>query len=104
MKRRKKWQMQDSLSRHSFCLSRQNFKETKRAMSQPAAVFRNKVQVEFKEEEELCREKEYFCRDIAEKECEEDCHDTLYSVATLSKENGSGTLSRQSLLYRNIKG
>ena len=63
-------------------------------MSQPAAVCRNKVQVEFKEDEELCHDKEFFYRDIAEEECEEDCRNTLYFVETLSKENGSGTLSR----------
>ena len=73
-------------------------------MLQPATIYRNKVPIEFKEEEELCHDKEFFCHDIAEKECEEDCRDTLYFVATLSKENGTGTLSRQSLLCRNIKG
>ena len=72
-------------------------------MSQPVAVCRNKFQVEFKEIE-LCRDKEFFCCDIAEEECEEDCRDTLYFIVTLSKPNGSGTLSRQSLLCRNIKG
>ena len=46
-------------------------------MSQPAAVCRNKVQVEFKEEEEHYRDKEFFYRDIAEEECEEYCRDTL---------------------------
>ena len=72
-------------------------------MSQPVAIFRNKVQAEIKEEIELCCDKEFFCRDIAEEECEEVCRNTLYSVATLIKENGRGTLSRQSLLCRNIK-
>ena len=51
-------------------------------MLQPADLCRNKVQDELKEE---------------------DCHDTLDFVMTLIKENGSGTLSRQSLLCRNIK-
>ena len=72
-------------------------------MSQPAALCRNKVQVEIKEEIELCRGKEFFCCNIAEEECEEVCRDTLYSIATLIKANGRGTLSRQSLLCRNIK-
>ena len=62
-------------------------------MSQPAVVCRNKVQVEFKEEEVLYRDKEFFYRDIAKEECKEDCRDILYSVATLSKANGSETLS-----------
>ena len=67
--------MQDSLSQ-------QNFKETRRAMSQPTAICRNKVQIEFKEEEELCGDKKFFCRNIAIEECEEDSRDTLYSVVT----------------------
>ena len=58
-------------------------------MSQPAAVCHNKVQVEFKEEEELCCDKEFFYCNIAEK----DCHDTFYFVTTLGKANGIGTLS-----------
>ena len=99
-KEEEKWQMHNSLSRHSVCWSRKNFKETRRAMSQPVAVFRNKVQVEFKMEEKLYSDKEFFYRDIDE----EDCSDTLYSVAALSKANGSGTLSRKSLLCCNIKG
>ena len=61
-------------------------------MSQLAVVCRNKVQLEFKEEEELYRDKEFFYRDIAEEEYEEDCRDTLYSVVTLSKANDSETL------------
>ena len=62
-------------------------------MSQPAALCRNKVYAELKEEIEPCRDQEYFCHDIAEEVCEEDCRDTLDYVATLTKENGSGTLS-----------
>ena len=46
-------------------------------MSQPSAVCGNKVQVEFKEEEELYRNKEFFYRNIAEEECEKDCRGTL---------------------------
>ena len=72
-------------------------------MSQLAALCRNKLQAELNEEIELCRDKEFLCHDTAEEVCEEDCHDTLYSVTTLIKANGSGTLSRQSLLCRNIK-
>ena len=72
-------------------------------MSQLAVLCHNKVQVELEEEIELCRDKEFFCHDIAEEVCEESCHDTLDSIVTLIKENGSGTLSRQSLLCHNIK-
>ena len=72
-------------------------------MLHPTALCSNKVQTEIKEEIELCHNKEFFCRDIAEEECEEVCHDTFYSVATLIKENSIRTLSRQSLLCRNIK-
>ena len=61
-------------------------------MSQPATLCRNKVQAEIKEEIELCHEKEFFYCDIVEEECEEVYRDTLYSVATLIKENGRGTL------------
>ena len=85
-------------------MSRHNFKENNINMSQPTALWHNKVQVEIKEEEELCRDKEFFYHKIAKEKCEEDYHDTLYSVATLSKANGSGTLLRQSLLRHNIKG
>ena len=74
-------------------MSRQNFKENNINMSQLAALWHNKVQAEIKEEEELCHDKEFFCRGIAEEECEEYCHDTLYSVTTLSKANGNGTFS-----------
>ena len=63
-------------------------------MSQPTALCRNKVQAELKEEIELCHDKEFFCHDTAKEVCEEDYRDTLDSVATLIKENGSGTLSR----------
>ena len=72
-------------------------------MSQPAALCCNKVQAELNEEIELGRDKKFLCRDIAEEVFEEDCHDTLYSVTTFIKANGSGTLSQQSLLCRNIK-
>ena len=61
-------------------------------MSQSVAVCRNKVQAELKAEIEFCHEKEFLCCDIAE----EDCRNTLYSVMTFSKANGSETLSRQS--------
>ena len=46
-------------------------------MSQPAALCRNKVQDELKEEIELYYDKEFFCHDTAEEVCEEDCCDTL---------------------------
>ena len=46
-------------------------------MLQPAALCRNKVQVEPKEEIELCRDKESLFRDTVEEMCEEDYHDTL---------------------------
>ena len=72
-------------------------------MSLSAALCRSKVQAEIKEEIELCRGKEFFYRDIVEEECEEVCRDTFHSIATLIKENSRGTLSRQSLLCRNIK-
>ena len=72
-------------------------------MSQLAVLCHNKVHVELKEEIELCRNKEFFCHNTAEEVCEEACRDTLDSVATLVKANGSGTLSRQSLLHRNKK-
>ena len=65
-------------------------------MSQPADLCRNKVQAKLKEKIELCH-------DTVEEVCEEDCRDTLDSVVTSIKENGSGTLSPQSLLCRNIK-
>ena len=72
-------------------------------MSQPVALCRNKVQAELKEEIELCHDKEFFYYDTAEEVCEEDCRNTLDSITTLIKANGSGTLSGQSLLCRNIK-
>ena len=58
-------------------------------MSQLETLCHNKVQAKIKEEIELCRDKEFFCRDIADEECEEVCCDTLYSVATLIKANGT---------------
>ena len=72
-------------------------------MSQPTALCHNKVQAKIKEEIELCHDKEFFYHDIAEEECEGVCRDTLYSVATLIKVNGRGTLSQQSLLCHNTK-
>ena len=72
-------------------------------MSQQETVCSNKVQVELKEELELCSDKEFLCRNTTEEVCEKDCRDTLDSVATLIKVNGSGTLSRKSLLCCNIK-
>ena len=72
-------------------------------MSQPAALCHNKVQAKMKKEIELYHDKEFFYLDIAQEECEEVYRDTLYSVATLIKANGRGTLSLQSLLCRNIK-
>ena len=62
-------------------------------MSQPADLCHNKVQAELMEEIELCSDKEFFCRNTAKEVCEEDCRDTLDSVATLIKANGRGTLS-----------
>ena len=76
---------------------------TSGAMLQPTALCSNKVQAELKEEIELCRDKEFFYCDTTEEVCEEDYRDTLNSVVTLIKANESGTLSRQSLLCRNIK-
>ena len=67
-------------------------KENNKNMSQPKALCRNKVQAEIKEEIELYRDKDFFYRDIAEEECEKVCRDTLYSVLTLIKANGRGTL------------
>ena len=72
-------------------------------MSQPAALCRNNVQAKLKEEIELCGDKDFFCRNTAEEMCEENCRDTLDSVTTLIKANGSGTLLQQSLLCHNIK-
>ena len=42
----------------------------------------------------LCRNKGFVCRDLAREVLEEECRDIPYFVATLIKENGSGTLSR----------
>ena len=72
-------------------------------MSQPIALCRKKVQAELNKEIELCRDKEFLCRDAAEEECEEECHENLDSITTFIKVSGSGTLSRQSLLCCNIK-
>ena len=71
-------------------------------MSQQASVCRNKVHAELKEEKELCHDKKILCRDIAVEVCEEDCCDTLNSVLTVIKANGSGTFLRKSLLFCNI--
>ena len=65
-------------------------------MLQPVDLCRNKVQAKLKEEIELFR-------DTVKEVCEEDYRDTLDFVVTLIKANGSDTLSRQSLLCRNIK-
>ena len=72
-------------------------------MSQQASVCRNKVHAELKKEKELCHDKKFLCRDIAEEVCEGDCCDTLNSLLTVIKANGSGTFSRKSLLRCNIK-
>ena len=42
----------------------------------------------------LYHDKGFVCREIAGEVLEEECHDIPYFVATLIKENGSGTLSR----------
>ena len=57
-------------------MSQQNFKENNRNMSQPATFCRNKVQAVIKREIKLCHDKEFFCHNIAEEECEEVCRDT----------------------------
>ena len=46
----KKWKMQQSLSRHSFCMLGHKFKHAKGTMSQPATKCRNKAQAEQKAE------------------------------------------------------
>ena len=74
-------------------MSRHNLKGTNKAMSQPAALCRIKVQAELNDEIKFCCDKEFFCHDTTEEVCEGDCHDTLDFVATLIKENGSGNLS-----------
>ena len=70
-------------AKHSIAIesqgNHQSFVATNIFMSQ-------QIQTELKEEIELCR-------DIAKEVYEEDCHDTLDSVATLIKANGTGTLS-----------
>ena len=54
-------------------------------MSQPAAVCRNKVQVELKAEIESLSRQRVLCHDIAEEECIKDYRDTLNSVAIMIK-------------------
>ena len=85
--------MKHSLSRNSFCVSRQNFKQAEKTTSQPAVECRNKVQAEHKVKIESLSRQRVFCRDIAKEECKEDCRDTLNFVATMIKANGKGTLS-----------
>ena len=41
-----------------------------------------------------CHSKGFVCREIAGEVLEEECHDIPYSVTTLIKGNGRGTLSR----------
>ena len=65
-------------------------------MLQLVAVCRNKVLAKLKAEIESLSRQRVFYRDIAEKECKEDCRDTLNSVATMIKANDKGNLSRQS--------
>ena len=69
-------------------MSRKDFKQTRKAMSQPAVV----CQDQLKEKIEFCRDKEFFYHDITKEECKEDCRDTLNSVTTMIKENGRGTV------------
>ena len=54
-------------------------------MSQSAALCRNKVRAELKEKIELCRDKEFFCRDTIEEVCEEDYSDTLDSCRDIDQ-------------------
>ena len=61
----KKWKLQLSLSRHSFCMSRHNFKHAKRTMSQPAVVCHNKVQDKLLEKMKSLLQQRVLCRDIA---------------------------------------
>ena len=42
----------------------------------------------------LCRDKGFVCHKIAREVLKEECRDIPYSVATLIKGNGSGTLSQ----------
>ena len=72
-------------------------------MLQPATLCCNKVQAEFKEEIELYRDKEFSIATPLKKCVKKIVVTLLISIATLLKENGSGTSSRQSLLFRNIK-
>ena len=59
--------------------------QAKRTMSQPTAVYCNKVQAELKVEIESLSRQRVLCRDIAEEECKEECRDTLNSVETMIK-------------------
>ena len=54
-------------------------------MLQPSDLCCNKVQVELKEEIELCRDKESLCRDTVEEVCEEDRRDTLDSYRDIDQ-------------------
>ena len=63
----------------------------------------NKVQDELKEEIELCRDKNLSITTLLKKCVKKTIATLLTLVVTLIKENGNGTLSRQSLLCRNIK-
>ena len=68
--------MQQSLSQHSFCMLRHkiqagqgNYVVANNYMSQQSSDKAQWLKKKF------CRHKEFFCRDIIEEECKENCRD-----------------------------
>ena len=57
-------------------------------MSQPVAVYRNKVQAELKAKIESLSRQRVICCHTVEEEYKEDCRDTLNSVVTMIKAIG----------------
>ena len=84
-------------------LSQHNFKGNSINMSQPAALCRNEVQAEIKEEIELFRDKDFSVMTLLRKSVKEFIM-TLFTLSRhLSRQMAEKPLSRQSLLCCNIK-
>ena len=94
--KKKKRKLEQSLLRHSFCMSRHNFKQAKRTMSQLATKCHNKAQAELKAERVVMSRQSFYVATLLKKIVKK-------TVATMIKAERKGVVSRQYFLCRNIR-
>ena len=85
-------------------MSRQNFQQIRELCRNQQLYVATKPRHNSRLKEHFCSDKEFLCRDITKEDCEEDCCDTLNSLATMIKANEKELCRDKFFLCRNIKG